>query len=49
MRGLRKVVSIGNKNCLYKPDKLSKVLLTKLNQLAKANKFKEANEIKKHT
>ena len=46
MRGLRKVVSIGNKNYLYQPDKLSKVLLTKLNHLAKANKFKEAHENK---
>jgi len=33
MRGLRKVVSIENKNYLYTPGKLSKVLLAKLNKL----------------
>ena len=47
MRGSRKVVTIKDKSYLYDPNKLSKVLLAKLNKLSKANKFKEADEFKR--
>ena len=46
MKGLRKVITINGKSYIYNSKKLSKVLLTKLDKLSKANKYKEAQEIK---
>ena len=48
MKGLRKVITINGKSYIYNSKKLSKVLLTKLDKLSKANKYKEAQEIKKY-
>ena len=46
MRGLRRVVTIQDKYYLYNPKKLSNVLLTKLDKLSKANKYKKAQDKK---
>ena len=47
MKGLRTVVTIQDRNYLYNPKNLSKVLLAKRNKVIKTNEYKEANEIKR--
>ena len=47
MKGSRNVVTINGQSHLYNPNKLSKVLLNKLDKLSKANKYKEVQELKK--
>ena len=46
-KGLRTVVTVGDKSYPYNPNKITKVLTTKLNKLAKTNQFEATHEIKR--
>ena len=45
-KGLRTVVTIGDKSYQYNPSKITKVLTCKLNKLTNANQFEATHEIK---
>ena len=46
-KGLRSVVTIGDKSYQYNPNKITKVLTSKLNKLTKTNQFEATHEIKR--
>ena len=46
-KGLRTVVTIGDKSYQYNPSKITKVLTSKLNKLTKTNQFEATHEIKR--
>jgi len=46
-KGLRKVVTIGGESYQYNPNKITKVLTSKLNKLTKTNQFEATHEIKR--
>jgi hypothetical protein len=46
-RGLRSVVTIGDKSYTYNPNKITKILTTKLKQLTKTKQFEATLEIKR--
>ena len=46
-KGLRNVVTIGDKSYQYNPSKITKTLTSKLNKLTKTNKFEATHEIKR--
>ena len=46
-RGLRTVVTIGDKSYTYNPNKITKTLTSKLNQLTKTTQFEATHEIKR--
>ena len=46
-KGLRTVVTIGDKSYQYNPNKITKVLTSKLNKLTKTNQFEATHEIKR--
>ena len=46
-KGLRNVVTIGDKSYQYNPNNITKTLISKLNKLTKTDKFEGTHEIKR--
>ena len=44
-KGLRNVVTVGDKSYQYNPNKITKALTSKLNKLTKTNQFEATHEI----